>query len=149
MWPNAHRALTALGVRQAPAPAIGLTLLDSKGTQIAAATAEDVHARLGAWPRPVLRDVLMQNLEDAAIGAGAGLAYEQQLTELAREDDHWLLRFGQPGAPVRADIVLGCDGIRSAVRRFLSPERCARPRFRYRTAYRGLSTAQAPSAAPD
>lgn len=147
LWPNAQRALSALGVRQPPAPAIGLTLLDSSGTEMAAATAAGLHARLGGWPKLVLRGALMQDLERAAVAVGAGFAYGQQLTALAREGDHWLLRLGHVHAPVRADVVLGCDGIRSAVRRFLSSERSARPRFRHRTAYRGLSITPVPPAA--
>lgn len=145
LWPNAQRALTALGVRQPPAPAIGLKLLDSSGTEMAAATAAGLHARLGGWPTLVLREALMQDLERAAAAAGAGFDYGQQLTALWREDDHWLLRLGHVHPPVR--VVLGCDGIRSAVRRSLSSERSARPRFRHRTAYRGLSTTPVPPTA--
>lgn len=147
VWPNAQFRLTALGIEEVAVPAMGLALLDHHSAEIATASADDLLARLGGWPRVVLRDQLMKDLEDAALGAGADLAYEQRLTGLSREGDRWLLRLGEKQSPVRADVVLGCDGIRSAVRRFLAPGRSARSRFRSRTAYRGLSDAQAPRAA--
>jgi 2-polyprenyl-6-methoxyphenol hydroxylase-like FAD-dependent oxidoreductase len=141
LWPNAQAALAALGVPGAGPPDLGLSLVASDGLPISGATSAELRARLGGCPRLVLRESLMGDLHRTAVDAGAKFAYGRQLTGAARRADGWLLALSG-GGPARADVVLGCDGIRSATRRLLAPGR-HEPRFRSRTAYRGVSDATA------
>jgi 2-polyprenyl-6-methoxyphenol hydroxylase-like FAD-dependent oxidoreductase len=139
LWPNAQAALAALGVPGAGLPDLGLSLLASDGSAISGAGAAELRARLGGCPRLVLRQSLMGDLHRTALAAGASVAYGRRLSGAARHADGWLLALSG-GGPARADVVLGCDGIRSATRGVLAPGR-HEPRFRSRTAYRGISDA--------
>ena len=59
-----------------------------------------------------LHDVLAQ------VVAPKTIAFDHQLVDLRRSNDRYSLRFAN-GETVRADIVIGADGIRSMVRDFL------------------------------
>lgn len=142
LWPNAQEALGELGVPLPASPPLGLSLADSTGRPLAAAAPRQLDRRLGGCPRVVLRADLVRGLRQAALEAGAQLSYGRRLVAAAPAAARWRLSFAD-ASELQADVVLGCDGIRSAVRDLLAPQRTA-IRFRARVAYRGLSDGPAP-----
>lgn len=73
--------------------------------------------------------------------------FGKQLTSLEEDGAGVTLRFAD-GSVRRADAVLGCDGIKSAVRRAMFPgHACAHPTYTHKYAYRGLIPIGAATAA--
>lgn len=71
----------------------------------------------GIWKVPQTRTERL--LTDWALGLGAGLRRELELTDVVQHDDHVEAVLTGPAGPVRlrASYLVGCDGERSAVRR--------------------------------
>jgi 2-polyprenyl-6-methoxyphenol hydroxylase-like FAD-dependent oxidoreductase len=63
---------------------------------------------------------LYRVLRDAAIAAGARLTYARSVHGAIEEPDRVEVRFGD-GTTTRVDVLVGCDGLRSAVRAAVSP----------------------------
>jgi 2-polyprenyl-6-methoxyphenol hydroxylase-like FAD-dependent oxidoreductase len=69
----------------------------------------------------IMRGELSAALRKAAVGEGVELHTDKRLTELTeRTDGAWTLGFGD-GSTAEADIVVGCDGVHSDVRRLVLP----------------------------
>ncbi len=105
-----------------------------------AALGADAEARWGAPYLHIHRADLLDVLAGAASQAGVGLQLGQTATGAASRPDGAALHFG--GGTVRqGDVVIGADGIRSALRAVVSP--AEQPRFSGQVAWRGLVPADA------
>jgi 2-polyprenyl-6-methoxyphenol hydroxylase-like FAD-dependent oxidoreductase len=70
----------------------------------------------------IMRGELSAALRKTAVAEGVTLKTEKRLTSLAeRSDGSWELAFAD-GSAAEADIVVGCDGVHSDVRRHALPE---------------------------
>ncbi|MFG1643489.1 FAD-dependent oxidoreductase [Amycolatopsis sp. NPDC049252] len=129
---NALRELRALGVWEEVRAkgygfdSLGLRAPDPAGTLLAefpdARTGgPDLPATLG-MPRPDLARIL----HDRAAAAGAKIRFGDTVTELRQGDSHVDVTFTD-GSTGRYDLVVGADGIRSAIRRLLGIELETRP----------------------
>lgn len=141
LLPHAMRELAALGV-QPQLEAQGIENLESlffnRWGQFIYREARGRHA---GYPTPevgIHRGKLHMTLLEAALKRlGSGRIHlDRRCTGLQQDGEGVTLHFadaaGQPQAPVRADIVVGCDGINSAVRRHFYPDE--------RLAFTGINT---------
>lgn len=138
LWSNAVLALRRLGV-EAPvvagaAPLEAFATLDARGRLLAETALAQVVARAGAPSVCAHRADLQRALADALgrerVRTGAACAGVE-----ARDDGARVLLAG--GEALEADVVVGADGIRSAVRAsLLGP---AEPRYAGYTAWRGVA----------
>jgi 2-polyprenyl-6-methoxyphenol hydroxylase-like FAD-dependent oxidoreductase len=70
----------------------------------------------------IMRGELSAALRAAAVGEGVAVEVDKRLTGLAeRSDGSWELAFAD-GSAAEAEIVVGCDGVHSDVRRHALPE---------------------------
>jgi 2-polyprenyl-6-methoxyphenol hydroxylase-like FAD-dependent oxidoreductase len=117
LWPNAVRALEALDLGAAlaavSAPAAGSALRRSDGRPLGASVADLLEERFGAPLRLVHRADLQALLRDALAPESVRLGVA---CTRAEPDGDAVLVHTAGGAPLRADVVVGADGIRSAVR---------------------------------
>ena len=147
--PNAAKVLLALGVgERLRAMATGPNLLELKlgrsGRRIFAIPMASVALeRYGAPYLHSHRADLLDILRDAAVQAGVQLRLGQALASYAKEGDQIRVEL-VGGGEIRADLMVGADGMRSAVRRQMLGDEA--PRFTGSTAWRLLAPA---SAAPD
>jgi salicylate hydroxylase len=141
--PNASRVLHGLGL----AEALGRTAVrpqawhqrrwDDGRTLLRTPLGDAAVAAFGFPYYHVHRADLLAVLAAAVPAARIHLGY--RLTGLEEHGDHVEARF-ESGARVRADVLVGADGIHSDVRRIVfGPER---PRFTGSVAYRGLVPAE-------
>jgi salicylate hydroxylase len=141
--PNASRVLHGLGL----AGALGRTAVrplawhqrrwDDGRTLLRTPLGDAAVAAFGFPYYHVHRADLLSVLAAAVPAARIHLGY--RLTGLEEHGDHVEARF-ESGARVRADVLVGADGIHSDVRRIVfGPER---PRFTGSVAYRGLVPAE-------
>lgn len=114
--PNGRDVLGTLGIREEiealglPSPRIAF--LNHSGKQ------------LGVNPQPVVtfkRGVLSKGLREAAMARGVKIIWGKRLVGLDQRPDGVVARFGD-GTSADADFLVGCDGIRSAVRREILPD---------------------------
>lgn len=117
LWPNAVRALEALGLGPAlaavSAPPAGTALRRWDGRPLGASVTDLLEERFGAPLRLVHRADLQALLRDALPADSVRLGFR---CTGAQPDGDGVLVHHAGGAPVRADVVVGADGIRSAVR---------------------------------
>lgn len=114
--PNGRDVLGTLGIREdiealgLPSPRIGF--LNHKGKE------------LGVNPQPVVtfkRGTLSMGLRAAALSRGIEIQWNKRLTSLDQPGDKVVARFAD-GTTAEADLLIGCDGINSDVRRNIMPE---------------------------
>ncbi|GAB4189430.1 MAG: NAD(P)/FAD-dependent oxidoreductase [Roseiflexaceae bacterium] len=137
LWPNAIRALDHLGagaaVRAISAPQLGGGIQTSAGRVLTHADDEVLARRLGGptviLHRAELLAVLADRLGHGLIHTGA------ELTNLAQDERGVTAGFAD-GRSARADLLIGADGLRSAVRRLLFDDRP--PRYSGYTSWRGV-----------
>jgi 2-polyprenyl-6-methoxyphenol hydroxylase-like FAD-dependent oxidoreductase len=137
LWPNAVRALDALGVGAA-VRAAGVSsyrggIHTRRGRLLAAADAEDLARVFGAPMLILHRARLLQVLHDAVDPRQVRLG--TAATGYRQDADGVSLLLGDGGVE-RGDVLIGADGIRSAVRAQLFPD--VRPRFAGQRAWRGV-----------
>ena len=65
-------------------------------------------------------------------------SFGKRLKGLEHGDDGKVVMTFEDGSSAKADAVLGCDGIKSTVRRIMFPDRPTHPTFTQKYAYRGL-----------
>lgn len=80
------------------------------------------------------RPKLHKILTDAALEAGASIRYSTKFSDLANEADGVTVTLGD-GSTEKYDFVVGADGVRSAVRRYVLDEEL-QPRYIGQSAYR-------------
>ncbi len=114
--PNGRDVLGTLGIREEieglglPSPRIAF--LNHHGKQ------------LGTNPQPVVtfkRGVLSRGLRDAALARGVRIEWGKRLVGLDQHADGVVARFAD-GTTTEGDLLVGCDGIRSAVRQQILPD---------------------------
>lgn len=138
LWSNALQALSALGLETAVVGA-GCTLdaggiRTSSGTWLSRVPTGELSRRLGAPTvgihRASLHAVLLNALPADVVQLGAPfVGFTQMASEVVVELEN--------GRTDHADLLIGADGINSAVRAQLFPQ--ARPRYAGYTAWRGLA----------
>ncbi|MBK1783956.1 FAD-dependent monooxygenase [Prauserella cavernicola] len=124
--PNGVNALRALGHGDVPAAAggfelSGLDFHNASGRRIARLSGEDDAARYGARAVVLRRAALRTELARRAREAGVRFDTGARLTGLAEHGDGVRAAFAD-GTTIDADVVIGADGIWSAVRRHTWPD---------------------------
>ncbi len=137
LWPNAIRALEQLGLGAAVnaigAPQFGGGIQTSAGRVLSYTDDEALVRRLGR-PAVVLHRAELLALLSDQLGSGL-IQTGAELTGLA-QDERGVTAFFADGRSARADLLIGADGLRSAVRRLLFDDRP--PRYSGYTAWRGV-----------
>jgi 2-polyprenyl-6-methoxyphenol hydroxylase-like FAD-dependent oxidoreductase len=115
---NGLRVLDALGALDTLRPALRFTqvmTLEAAGGRVLAAFDYAHFAVPHNHGAVLLRSTLQMALYDACRSAGVPVRFGHALTSLAQDDDGVSLRFAN-GTAERFAVVIGCDGMRSAVR---------------------------------
>lgn len=120
---GADRAILARGT-----PAAGFAFLNARGKQIGMIDGLGDEARYGAPLVMVRRGELHSVLVGAAIDAGVAVRFGASLAALDRSDPRSVTARFHDGSEETADLVIGCDGIRSATRALAIPDAPA-PQF--------------------
>ena len=114
--PNGRDVLATLGIREQiealgiPTPKIAFH--NHKGKQ------------LGLNPQPIVtikRGPLGKGLREAALAQGIAVEFGRRLAAVEQDADSVVARFAD-GSEAEGDFLVGCDGIRSAVRRSIAPD---------------------------
>ncbi|HXV91988.1 MAG TPA: FAD-dependent monooxygenase [Pseudonocardia sp.] len=155
--PNAMSALTALGGEvatrvRAEGSALGTwgatghcsPFVTAAGRQLAGVSFDRTEERWGVPVVSMLRARLQRVLLDEARACGVGLRTGTAVTGYTDHGAHVELLLAE-GEPVTGDLLVGADGLRSAVRRQLLAD--GEPSYRGYSAVRG--TGPAPDAYPD
>ena len=136
VWTNAMRALEEIGlaeaVRAAGREEIGGTVRTAEGRTITSIPARVLEERFGKnviLTRPDLQTTLLAPLPDAALKLGAELRG-------FRQDGRGIVARFADGREERGDLLVGADGLGSAVRGQIFGE--GKPRYAGFTAWRGL-----------
>ncbi|MFN7922348.1 MAG: FAD-dependent monooxygenase [Bryobacteraceae bacterium] len=116
LWPNAMKALRKLGVEGLDA--IGLANIEGavrnqSGRVLARTSARDMESKLGGGMIVFHRAELVAALTRAA--SGVPVCFGQELASFECRPDGVIARF-QSGASAAGDVLVGADGLRSAVR---------------------------------
>ncbi|MET0284886.1 MAG: NAD(P)/FAD-dependent oxidoreductase [Polyangiales bacterium] len=135
--PNGMHVLAQLGLKEeverGGAEMLGMTFQNARGERIGAIELRDSRERYGASSVTIERSRLQRTLLDAAQAAGAVVHFGKRLTELDP------VRF-EDGTQLDADLIIGCDGIRSRVRTLLFP-RAPEPTFNGLLDFGGITDA--------
>ena len=139
LWPNAIRALDRLGVgavvRALGVPDLyGGQIATWQGRTLATVSAASIAARFGAPVLVVGRAEFGAALA-AALPAGT-IRYGQRLDAFSWQGAGPVTARFADGGHVRADLLIGADGLGSTVRRLLHPQ--VTPRYAGYTAWRAL-----------
>ncbi len=138
LWPNAFRALDKLGVG-AEIRALGLPSLDggihsSRGSLLLrptnAALAEELKASTKVLHRAELLSALSSRVDPASIRLG-------MIFNRFEQDENGVTAHFADGTKAYGDLLIGADGIKSAVRAQLAP--ASQPRYAGYTAWRAIS----------
>ncbi|WP_409018830.1 flavin-dependent oxidoreductase [Brevundimonas vesicularis] len=131
LLPHAMRELTALGLGE-KARALGIELTTSAFYNRFGQKIYDEKRGLAAgypYPEVSIHRGRLHNLlyQEAVATLGDRIVTDHKLSSFEQDDDGVTLHFvssatGDERAPVRADIVIGCDGVNSAVRKALYPD---------------------------
>lgn len=119
--PNGLDALKIIGadeaVRGIGQPMITTIMHDGYGEKIGEFPGlQGLPPSLALW-----RDELARVLHETAIAQGIQIEYGKRLVEVEETPDAVVARF-EDGTTASADVLIGADGIRSTVRRFIDPE---------------------------
>lgn len=137
LWPNAVKALDTLelgaAIREFSVPQLSGAIRSADGATLVGAAQVDLEARFGAPTviihRAALLDLLRDQLPAEAIQLGA------RLTSLATERPTVAAHFAD-GRVAHSDVLIGADGLHSAVREQLWG--AVPPRYAGYTAWRGV-----------
>jgi FAD-dependent urate hydroxylase len=127
IWPNGHAALRRLGTSL---PASGqrverLSVLRADGSELYDVDVARLEAVLGYETRLLRRRDLIDHLL-AAVPDGV-VAFGREVTRVESDPGGGMRVLTQTGPEVTADLVVGADGHRSAVRRYVCDTGPARP----------------------
>ena len=131
-WPNAFRALDALGVGDQ----IRKLHLHIEGLRVMSASTGEIAKKVDFRDefRCVRRDVLLQVLA-AELPTGT-IRYSSKIVSIDEHGDGAKMLHLADGSTLRAKVLVGCDGINSVVARWLG---LAKPSHSGRSATRGLA----------
>ena len=119
---NTLRALAKIGVAQAcvgaGAPYPGWRIYDAHGAVLMDAPSGSEAAPEYPPNNGITRPILHQILTTAAKSAGAHISYGESIADLTDDGEGVDVRFTS-GATARYDLVIGCDGLYSTMRRRL------------------------------
>lgn len=139
LWPNAVKLLDRLGVgatlRAASATSYRGGIHDWRGRLLAPADSDELLREFGAPVLIVHRADLLSALHEAAGSERVHLGAPVQ--SFSQDDDGVDVHLGD-GRTVRGTLLIGADGIRSAVRAQLFP--AVQPRDAGQTAWRGIAS---------
>jgi 2-polyprenyl-6-methoxyphenol hydroxylase-like FAD-dependent oxidoreductase len=145
--PRIFRSLQAIGVLDhvldASFPARGLRMSDAARTTLLDVTL----GRGRPCPQTITRAALSRILRDEAARSGIPIHYGKRLATAASQDAEVLARFDD-GTSAAARILIGADGIHSAVRPVIDPDG-PRPRYTGLTIACGYATPAHPDPCPD
>ncbi len=110
------RAVEAIGV-----PCHGFEFQNARGDRVGGIDRADDAARFGARLVMVRRADLHRTLTRAAIERGVEARFGRRLVEIESSDTGVRASFAD-GSEERADVLLGCDGIRSRTRQLVLPD---------------------------
>lgn len=138
LWPNAIKALNKLGmgeaIRAMSIPQLGGGIHTKRGELLVGQSGEALRQRYGmpvvVAHRAELQAALAQAVPADIVHLGV------QLTGFEQDADGIMARFAD-GQTVRGDVLIGADGIKSAVRGQLFPT--STPRYAGYTAWRGVA----------
>jgi 2-polyprenyl-6-methoxyphenol hydroxylase-like FAD-dependent oxidoreductase len=138
LWPNATRSLGTLGVGAAvdalAIPQLGGGIHARDGELLVSQSGEALRARYG-MPTIVAHRAELQQLLASAL-PGECLSFNTEFEGFEQDERHVVVRFTD-GAVEQTDVLIGADGIHSALRRQLFP--AATPRYSGYTAWRGIA----------
>jgi 2-polyprenyl-6-methoxyphenol hydroxylase-like FAD-dependent oxidoreductase len=136
--PNGMYVLDQLGVKAelelAGAEMLGMKFQNARGAAIGTIDLRDSRQRYGASSITLRRSALQHALLEGARRAGALLHFGKRLAQLD-ERAHF-----EDGTQLDADLIIGCDGIRSRVRTLLFPG-APEPKFNSLLDYAGITDA--------
>lgn len=145
LQPNATAVLAALGVRLDPADIVPIgefTMLDSRGRSLmqgSAGVGKSEHQAVNIR-RCDLHRALVEALGDATVH------FDHTLVDLEPRGDRVVASFAG-GGQLSADLLIGADGLHSAVRRVLLPASACAPRYSGQTCWR--MQVEAPDLVPE
>ncbi len=138
LWPNASKALGKLGLADAlnriSIPQIDGGIHDAQGRIISGASGEFVVESFGAPVIIAHRAELLAMLHETADGIPVHLATRLKNYE---QDADGITAVFENGDRATADVLIGADGIKSAVRAQMQPT--SKPRYAGYTAWRGIA----------
>jgi 2-polyprenyl-6-methoxyphenol hydroxylase-like FAD-dependent oxidoreductase len=114
--PNGRDVLSTLGIRERieglgiPTPRIAFH--NHRGRELA------------VNPQPIVtikRGALSKGLREAAVAQGVAVEFDRRLATVEQDAGSVVARFAD-GSEAEGDFLVGCDGIRSAVRRSITPD---------------------------
>jgi len=123
--PNGMSVLEALGVADAVCDAgsicLGLDFLDARGRVVGRIDTGAAVERYGSPLVLVRREDLHQTLLEVAERAGVTLHFRRRLRHIEPSEDGARALFDD-GSEIVADLIVGCDGIRSTTRALVLPD---------------------------
>lgn len=124
--PNGMNVLQELGVREAveasAVPCHRFEFQNARGVRVGAIDRADDQARFGARLQMLRRADLCRKLTRAAVERGVDVRYERRLVAIDQRDGESVCARFADGSEEKADLLFGCDGIRSQVRQLVLPD---------------------------
>ena len=133
IWPNGTAALRALNVEVRALPVVSLAVRTWRGEPLTAVPVDALEERYGS-PMLIVHRADLQAGLSAALGH-AGIRFHAEVAGFADEEDKVRLTL-RSGDNVEGDLLVGADGLRSAVRRQLLDD--GPPVYLGSTIWRGL-----------
>jgi 2-polyprenyl-6-methoxyphenol hydroxylase-like FAD-dependent oxidoreductase len=143
IWPNGARALEALGVEPRSIAVDKVTLSNSRGRRLTEMPVDKAYERYGAGVSFVHRADLQAAL--AKTFGSEGLRFGCDVRGFVQDEDRVEVTLGD-GTVATADLLVGADGLRSAVRRQLLGD--GDPVYLGSTIWRGLVSNEGMALAP-
>jgi FAD-dependent urate hydroxylase len=124
--PNGMHVLEQLGLKaeleRSGAEMLGMKFQNTRGEHVGTIDLRDSRARYGASSLTIRRSTLQRALVAGAERAGATIHFGKRLVQLGE------LATFEDGTQLGADLIIGCDGIRSRVRALVFPD-APQPKF--------------------
>lgn len=129
--PNGVHVLEQLGLKaaiaEASAPTLGMHFSNARGEPVGTIDNRDCHDRYGSGLLTIERATLLRTLQHAAAERGIVVQPERRLTSLSERTDRVEASF-EAGDSASAELLIGCDGLRSRVRELCFPD-ARKPQF--------------------
>jgi 2-polyprenyl-6-methoxyphenol hydroxylase-like FAD-dependent oxidoreductase len=135
VWPNGQKALAAIGVENAPAfPVRTLRLLSRRNRVLTEVPVDQLRARYG-YDLVMMHRAELQSSLLAALDLGA-IHFASEVVGFDHDEAGVTMRLAS-GERHKGDLLVGADGLRSAVRRALLDD--GPPRYSGATCWRGVT----------